>query len=1142
MAKQWKSLWDDSDDEGNGPDETKKSTGPRPNPNYRGNDDAAEDELASDEYGGYGWSGKFSGGYSGGSYRYDDTIDDSDEHWYRKNSFRYGKHADYSPSSLFRSAFSRVYSSGDDNEAKNKAIRALRNLTRSANTIVDKSTGVKNEFAVQFSAGADTNGTIAKLNDEKQRVVFVSPDELLAAKTTEEEDATVDALTGFVLLRVQMAQDVAVEVIDQINRTGSHLAGVKIAAQFAKIGGPSLATAKTETLHAMSSAAVDEYLAGMLAKSMLMRLSRRKVVLNWGGFAPYFIRHAKKFAAVKEHLEAAPLSVESVVGKLGYNMLADEEQIAVDKAFEDLADKHLGAEIPVPELLATCKKLVDDIREALTAHSEAAPGEMEAALNEMLDKAIAAQDDGKSDTSALEEYLEKFTKGMLDATESGDGIKEKDTAADPKMRDLTERLRSATSMGHMLKALSAEIDRAEKLLEETKSENPSVAESAKMALQHVRSNIKHMLRSRPQATQALRDAGFNDEINEISAATGDEKVAAEDIKALKEKTEQFLKKAEKFIKARREALKKETTESVGGIKERLEEINATSLKAHEDLLKLRDELVASKAADAETRNAAYALLNTMSEMIKRVTDRVTALQPEIAKADKTLASARSTATMETSHKLARNALSQVMNQLRHVSVHGAGGYGWYGVSGMIQDLMRELTSRYGYPSAKSRDEMVKEVIEAVVNKKSVSPAAYAAGMAAGAAGSAFDELEEMESSHDEDDDDEDEAEDEEEDDDDIDLGVDKATLQRMRELRASVRNAGLNIAAAESLGSAAAEKLRQIQDEASPVDGELFGDTVSAKTKILDSESIGRVNDEARNAPEEEYIAYLSHNSVKPKVGLGKEGSAVYRGSRIAVVKEVRSKHRGSIERVRNALQFQSGKRTAENFGLRSGDLDEGSLHKLGYDCDNIWSQKTISKLPDVAVGILVDQSGSMSGRKIENARTMCIILAEALKKIAGVRLYVYGHTANNGGHDLTIYEHYTPASTDLTALGGITSHSNNYDGYAIKDVAKRLALDSAKRKYLFVIADGLPSGHGYGGETAEKHVTSVCKFVRDRLKMGLNAFAVGVAEYQQPAFKRQYGDDHVVFINDIMKCLPQIVRFLRNTLQKERKLVGVDD
>jgi cobalamin biosynthesis protein CobT len=234
-------------------------------------------------------------------------------------------------------------------------------------------------------------------------------------------------------------------------------------------------------------------------------------------------------------------------------------------------------------------------------------------------------------------------------------------------------------------------------------------------------------------------------------------------------------------------------------------------------------------------------------------------------------------------------------------------------------------------------------------------------------------------------------------------------------------------------------------------------------------------------------------------------------------------------------LQFQAGRRSVEVHGLLSGDLDEGSLHKLDYDCEHIWSQKTISKLPDVAVGLLVDQSGSMSGPKINSARDICIMLAEAVRKIAGVRLYVYGHTANEFGADsMTIFEHYTPRDGEnLTRLGGIRAHSNNYDGYAIKDVAKRLSEDQAKKKYLFVIADG---------ETAEKHVTSVCKFTRERLKISTYAFAVGVHGTQQGAFKRQYGDKHVVFVNDVAKCLPQIVRFLRNAMQQERKLVGIGD
>jgi hypothetical protein len=92
----------------------------------------------------------------------------------------------------------------------------------------------------------------------------------------------------------------------------------------------------------------------------------------------------------------------------------------------------------------------------------------------------------------------------------------------------------------------------------------------------------------------------------------------------------------------------------------------------------------------------------------------------------------------------------------------------------------------------------------------------------------------------------------------------------------------------------------------------------------------------------------------------------------------------------------------------------------------------------------------------------------------------------------------------------------------------------------MFVIADGFPAGAGYSGEDGQKHVKSVCKFVRDRLKIGLYAFGVGL-EGREAHFKEQYGADKTVFVTKVIKCLPQITRFLRNMLQKERKLVSVE-
>jgi nitric oxide reductase activation protein len=98
--------------------------------------------------------------------------------------------------------------------------------------------------------------------------------------------------------------------------------------------------------------------------------------------------------------------------------------------------------------------------------------------------------------------------------------------------------------------------------------------------------------------------------------------------------------------------------------------------------------------------------------------------------------------------------------------------------------------------------------------------------------------------------------------------------------------------------------------------------------------------------------------------------------------------------------------------------------------------------------------------------------------------------------------------------------------------------MDPAKRKYLFVISDGLPHGAGYCGSDAKKHVASVCSFVRTRLKIPTYVFAVGASGSLKEEFVEQYGKNNVMFLTQVSKCLPQITRFLRSALQKEKSLV----
>lgn len=1137
--KKWKSLWDDYDAE-TGADEAKKPLGPRPNPNYQPIEDEidergpigfhteksggyssygdyAADDRASSDYGGYGYSG----------YSYSESFDDSDMDWYRRNSFRYSRNVDYSPSSLFRSTFSgrTSFSYGTDSDAQNKAIRALRNLTRSANTIVDKTGQNKTSFAVQFSQGSDSNGVTDALNDNKQRIVFVSPDDLLATDTAEAEDAIVDALTGFVLLRVQISQDISADVLGPINGTGLQLIGFHAAKEFfandAKFSG--LDTRK------MALATTEYYLAGMLAKSMLTRLARRTVVSDWGGFAPYFVRHAKKFITVRENLEKAEPSLEAIVGRLAYNMIADEDPLEIPEQVAELASKHLGAEVEPENLLETCQKLVQDISDLLHKENEDFPaGDIENAMQEMFEQAQKEQSKLSVGANEMKNMLTNIANGMGDIAEQQHAGTAGHAAHEETMINAGAKARGAQSIEQLIKAIKALDKHVESAKATCKSEHASDSHK-RSAVDTLRHQLAYALQARPQSVDALSAAGVTDakefmpKLDKMHAELMHTAPTEKDVEKFEELAAALVEKAKAATKAGRSAIKAEVQAAIHGTKAHFEAQHEKFAEIRDRLEKIKADVAAGPELHGEREMASLLmerLCNAVAGYMQAIKDHL----PRFEQAENLVAECR-TADKMVSQLNAARALNSTLNSR---SAHAFYNNYELHTSVLMQNLVREMSQ------AMQHDELPKTAavpvaVENTMGHEAVSDAGFLAQLLETMSGGFISKLSDLEP---------------------VErrntvngAKLDLDTMEKLIRALNALKSSGKDSSAADKAAQNANEKMGEARADFNPVDGGLFGEKVEAKTRVLTGDAIGNVNNEASNAQEEEYVAYLNNsNSTKPKAELRTENNRVSDSQKIVQV--VRTTNRNAIERIRSALQFQAGRRSVEVHGLLSGDLDEGSLHKLGYDCEHIWSQKTISKLPDVAVGLLVDQSGSMSGGKINSAREICIMLAEAVRKIAGVRLYVYGHTANQfGSNSMTIFEHYTPRDGEnLTKLGGIRAHSNNYDGYAIKDVAKRLSEDPAKKKYLFVIADGLPAGSGYGGETAERHVTSVCKFTRERLKISTYAFAVGVHGMSQNAFKRQYGDKHVVFVNDVAKCLPQIVRFLRNAMQQERKLVGIED
>lgn len=185
--------------------------------------------------------------------------------------------------------------------------------------------------------------------------------------------------------------------------------------------------------------------------------------------------------------------------------------------------------------------------------------------------------------------------------------------------------------------------------------------------------------------------------------------------------------------------------------------------------------------------------------------------------------------------------------------------------------------------------------------------------------------------------------------------------------------------------------------------------------------------------------------------------------------------------------------RDTSTFELSEGEMDEDELYSISFNNRNIFQD--VEDIPSYALdfGILLDESGSMSGR-IQEAKLAVLSMLLGLKDNKHINLFVYGHTANHGNSKaIQIYKYFNTLQrcTDYRKLFTAKARSNNADGYAIDKVADIMKESKAREKILIVVSDGQPSAYGYGGQSGEDHVREVV----DRLEQeGITVIQVCMA------------------------------------------------
>lgn len=210
-----------------------------------------------------------------------------------------------------------------------------------------------------------------------------------------------------------------------------------------------------------------------------------------------------------------------------------------------------------------------------------------------------------------------------------------------------------------------------------------------------------------------------------------------------------------------------------------------------------------------------------------------------------------------------------------------------------------------------------------------------------------------------------------------------------------------------------------------------------------------------------------------------------------------------------------------KNGGKQTGMISGRRIHapSIARTDARLFSKMTLpSDTPELAVGLLVDESGSMSSAdRITYARLAAIILEDFCRR-TGTSIMICGHEASN---DVKLYcyaDFDGIDGKDRYRLMDISARTGNRDGAAIRFVAEQLVKRVEQVKLLLIISDGQPAASGYYGSAAEDDLRGI---KQEYQRKGVTFITAAIGD-DKGQISRIYGDSFLD-ISDL-KRLPVLL------------------
>jgi len=187
------------------------------------------------------------------------------------------------------------------------------------------------------------------------------------------------------------------------------------------------------------------------------------------------------------------------------------------------------------------------------------------------------------------------------------------------------------------------------------------------------------------------------------------------------------------------------------------------------------------------------------------------------------------------------------------------------------------------------------------------------------------------------------------------------------------------------------------------------------------------------------------------------------------------------------------------------------------------YNKKLPNDTPELAIALLLDESGSMNWNdRATYARSTAIILYDFCQAL-GIPIMVYGHSTDMG-IDLYSYAEFDAIDhDDKYRMMDISARGSNRDGAALRYVMDPLSKRPEDIKLLIIVSDGQPADSGYGGSAAEADLRGIKK---DCERKGILLVAAAIGDDKE-CIERIYGDGFMD-ITDLEKMPQKLTQLVK--------------